>query len=47
MLSRLRSPSLLWQRLMTSSRPMLDKAQFVPGVLDFTYRATIKTVVFA
>ena len=46
MWSNVRHPSLLLSRLVKSSRPVMSTAKLVPGVLDYAYRATIKTVVF-
>jgi tetratricopeptide (TPR) repeat protein len=47
MWSNARHPSVLLQRLVESSRPIASKARLVPSILDYAYRATIKTVVFA
>jgi tetratricopeptide (TPR) repeat protein len=44
---KIRHPSELLERLAKSSRPMVSKARLVPSILDHSYRATIKTVVFA
>lgn len=43
----MRHPSELLQSLVASSRSMMSKASFVPDALDLTYRAGIKTVIFA